>query len=117
MLSKKVNKKLRSFNVELSNSKLNKLKTGIKNGTEVTLNLSSNVIGDSNDETNFPHKLLLTDRQVSKLCKAFANNSSANIKLSKTQISKIVQSGWFLGELDISLAKSVFEAEIKVAKK
>ena len=108
---------MRSFNVELSNSKLNKLKTGIKNGTEVTLNLSSNVIGDSNDETNFPHKLLLTDRQVSKLCKAFANNSSANIKLSKTQISKIVQSGRFLGELDISLAKSVFEAEIKVAKK
>ena len=101
----------------MSNSKLNKLKTGIKNGTEVTLNLSSNVIGDSNDETNFPHKLLLTDRQVSKLCKAFANNSSANIKLSKTQISKIVQSGQFLGELDISLAKSVFEAEIKVAKK
>ena len=101
----------------MSNSKLNKLKTGIKNGTEVTLNLSSNVIGDSNDETNFPHKLLLTDRQVSKLCKAFANNSSANIKLSKTQISKIVQSGQFLGKLDISLAKSVFEAEIKVAKK
>ena len=53
----------------------------IKNVTEVALNLSSNVTGDSNDELNFPHKLLLTDRQVSSLLKAFANNLSANIKL------------------------------------
>ena len=45
----------------MSNSQLNKLKPGIKNGIEVTLNLSSNVIGDSSDETNFPHKLLLTE--------------------------------------------------------
>ena len=67
----------------MSNSQLNKLRSGIKNGTEITLNLSWNVIGDSNDETNFPHKLLLTDKQVSKLCKAFSNNLSAHIKLSK----------------------------------
>ena len=59
----------------------NKLKSGINNGTEVTLNLSPNVIGDSNDEANFPHKLSLTDRQVSSLGKNFANNSSANVKL------------------------------------
>ena len=72
-----------TLKVKLSNSQLNKLKSGIKNGTEVTLNLSSNVIGNSNNETNFPHKLILTDRQISKLQKAFANNSSANIKLSK----------------------------------
>ena len=45
-------------NVKLSNSQLNKLKSGIKNVAEVTLNLSSNVIGNSNDETNFPHKLM-----------------------------------------------------------
>ena len=47
---------------------------------------------DSNDETNFPHELLLTDRQVSRLCKALANNSSAKIKFSKAQLSQIVQS-------------------------
>ena len=49
-----------------------------KNGTEITLKLSSNVVGDSNDENNFRHKLLLTNTQVSKLRKAFANNSSAS---------------------------------------
>ena len=49
------------------------------------LNLSSNVVGDSNDKNNFPHKLLLTNTQISKIRKAFANGSSANIKLSKTQ--------------------------------
>ena len=57
------------------------------------------MIGDSNDEINFPHQLLLTNTQVSNLCKAFANNLSANIKLSKTQLSKMIQSGGFLGRL------------------
>ena len=80
-----------TLNGKLSNSQLNKLKSGIKNGTEVTLKLSSNVVGDSNDENNFLHKLLLTNTQVSKLYKAFANGSSANIKLSKTQLRKIGQ--------------------------
>ena len=94
-----------TLNVKLSNSELNKLKSTIKNGTKVTLNLSSNVAGDSIDENNFPHKLLLTNIQVSKLLKAFANNSSANIKLSKTQLYKIIQSSGFLGLLG-SLLKS-----------
>ena len=49
-----------SLTVKLSNSKLNELKSGIQKGTEVTLNLSSNVIGESNDKTNFPHKALST---------------------------------------------------------
>ena len=53
-----------SLNVKLSNSQFNKLKSAIKNKSEVVLRLSSNVIGD--DETNFPHKLLLTNRQVIK---------------------------------------------------
>ena len=57
------------------------------------------MIGDSNDESNSPHKLLLTDRQVSSLRKAFANNLSIYIKFSKTQISKMIQSGGFLGKL------------------
>ena len=55
------------------------------------------MIGDN--EANFPHKLLLTNTQVSNLRKAFANNSSADIKLSKTQLSKMIQSGGFLGRL------------------
>ena len=84
-----------SLNIKLSNSQLNKLKSAIKNESEVVLRLSSNMIGD--DETNFPHKLLLTNRQVSNLRKAFANHSSADIKLSKTQFSKMIQSGGFLG--------------------
>ena len=58
--------------MHLSNSQLNKLKSGLKNGTEVTSNLSSNSIGSSNGKTNFPYKLLLTSKQVSKTCKAFA---------------------------------------------
>ena len=62
----------------------------LKNGTEVILNLSSNVSGNFNSETNFPHKLLLTDTQAWTIHKAFANSSSDNIKFSKTQLSKIV---------------------------
>ena len=58
-----------SLNVKLSNSQLNKLKSAIKNETEVVLRLSSNMIGNSDDETNFPHKLLLADRQVANLVK------------------------------------------------
>ena len=75
------------------------MKAAIKNGTGVTLDLSSNIIGDSNDENNFPHKLLLTNAQISRLQKSFSNGLSANIKLSKTQLYKIRQSGGFLGRL------------------
>ena len=56
-----------TLDVKLFNSQLNKLKLGIKNVTRVTLNLSSNVVSDSYDETNFLHKLLLTNTQVSRL--------------------------------------------------
>ena len=56
-----------TLNVTLSNSQLNKLKSAIKNGTNVTLNLSSNITGDSNDENNFPHKLLLKSHSFVKL--------------------------------------------------
>ena len=87
------------LNVKLSNSQLNKLKSVIKNKTEIVLRLSPNMIRNSNDENNFPHELLLTNRQVANLHKAFANNSSADIKLSKTQLSKMIQSGGFLDRL------------------
>ena len=68
-----------SLNVKLSNSQLYKLKSAIKNETDVILRLSSNMIGSSDDETNFPHKLLLTNRQVVNLRKAFANHTSTDV--------------------------------------
>ena len=83
-----------SLNVNLSNSQLNKLKSAITNETEEVLRLSSNMIGD-----NFLHKLLLTNRQVANLRKVFANYLSADIKLSKTQLSRMIQSGGFLDRL------------------
>ena len=88
-----------SLNVKLSNLQINKLKSARKNEAKVVLRLSSNMIDKSDDETNFPHKLLLTNRQVANLCKAFANYLSTDIKLSKTQLSKMIQSGGFLGRL------------------
>ena len=104
------------LNVKLFNSQLNKVKFAIKNGTEVSLNLSSNLIRHSNDETKIPHKILLTDTQVSKICKAFANDSLANIKLSKTQLSKIMQSGGFLTSISsvTSSLENIFKFPFKV---
>ena len=93
-------------NVKLSTSQLNKLKSAITNENEVVIRLSPNMIGDSNDQTNFPHELLLTDRQVSSIRKAFANNSSVDIKFSKAQLSKMIQSGGFLGKLLSPLLKT-----------
>ena len=61
--------------LNLSHSELNKLKSGIINRTEITVNLSLILIGSSNDETNFKHKLLLTDTLVLLICKTFANES------------------------------------------
>ena len=95
-----------SLNIKLSNSQLSKLKSAIKNETDVVLRLSSNMIGNSDDNTNFPHKLLLTNRQVANLRKSFAKNTSTDIKLSKTQLSKIIQSGGFLGKLLRPLLRS-----------
>ena len=69
------------LNVKLSNSQLNKLKFAIKNETKAVLRLSTNMIGNSDDETNFPHELLLSNRQVANLRKSFANNSATDIKL------------------------------------
>ena len=68
-----------ALNVKLSNSQLIKLKSGIKNRIEVTLNLSSKLVGNSNDETNFPYKLMLTNAHISKIQKAFTNASTVNI--------------------------------------
>ena len=88
-----------SLNVKLSNPQLSKLKSAIKNETNVVLRLSSSMIGNSGDSTNFPHELLLTNRQISSLRKAFAKNTSTDVKLSKTQLSKMMQYGVFLGKI------------------
>ena len=84
-----------SLNIKLSNSQLNKLKSAIKNGTNVILKLSSNMIGNSDDEANFPHKLLITNRQVANIREAFANHTSSDIEFSKVQLTKM-QKGRFL---------------------
>ena len=76
----------------------------MENETEVVLRLSSNVVGD--DGANFPHKLLLANRQGANLHKAIANYLSTDIKLSGTQISKIIKSGGFLGRLFGPLLKT-----------
>ena len=72
--------KYNTLYVKLSNSQLKKLKSAKKNEIEVALRLSPNMIVESNDKANFPHELLLTNRQISSICKAFSNNSSADIK-------------------------------------
>ena len=93
-----------SLNVKLSNSLLSKLKSSIKNESEVVLRLSPNMIGDN--ENNFPRKLLLTNRKVANIRKAFDNHSSTDIKLSKSQLSKMIQLGEFLGRLLDPLLKT-----------
>ena len=84
-----------SLNVKLSNSQ----QSAIKNENDVVLRLSSNMVGNINDNTNFTHEFLLTIRQVENIRKVFAKNASTDIKLSKTQLSKMIQSGGFLGRL------------------
>ena len=93
-----------SLNVKLSNSQFNILKSSTKNETDAVLRISSKMVGNSNDNTNFPHELLLTNRQVANIRKAFANHSSIDIVLSKTQLSKMIQSGGFLRNLLRKLA-------------
>ena len=73
----------------MSNWQLNKLKSAVKTETGVASNNFSNLIRSSNGETNFLHKLLLFDTQVSKFRKSFANSSSANIKISKLNCLKL----------------------------
>ena len=105
-----------SLNVKLSNSQLNKLKSSIKNESDVVLRISSNMVSNSNDNTNFPHELILTNRQVVNIRKAFANHSTIDIKLSKTQLSKMIQSGGFLGKLLGKLAGPLMKVAMPLVK-
>ena len=105
-----------SLNVKLSNSQLNTLKSAIKNETDVVLRISSGMVGNSNDNTNFPHKLLLTDRQVANIRKVFANNLSTDVKFSKIQLLKMSQSGGFLGNLLSKLVGPLMKVAMPLAK-
>ena len=105
-----------SLDVKLSNSQLNKPKSSIKNETDVVLRISSNMVSNSNDNTNFPRELLLTNRQVANIRKAFANHSSIDTKLSKIQLSKMIQSGGFLGNLLGKLAGPLMTVAMPLAK-
>ena len=82
-------------NVRLSDSQLKKLKDVVSNNTETTLRISLKMFNGN----NLPHELLLTARQKIKIRNAFNNNTSTDIKFSKAQINKIIQSGGFVGRL------------------
>ena len=82
-------------NVKLLDTQLKKLKYAVKNNTGTTLRISLKMF----DGNNLSHELLLTARQKAKLRNPFNNNMSTDIKLSKAQITKIIQSGGFLGSL------------------
>ena len=99
-------------NVKLSDTQLKKLKNTVKNKTGTTLGISLKIF-NGND---LPHELLLTTRQKIKLRNAFNNNMSTALKLSKAQISKIIQSGRFLGSLLSKLAGPLMKAAIPLAK-
>ena len=99
-------------NVKLSDTQLKKLKTAVKNKTRTTLRISFKMF-NGND---LPHELLFTARQKTKLRYAFKNNMSTDLKLSKAQISKIIQSGGFLGSLLSKLAGPLMKVAIPLAK-
>ena len=96
----------------LSDTLLKKLKTAVKNKTGTTLRISLKMFNGN----NLPHELLLTTRQKTKLRNAFNNNMSTDLKLSKAQISKIIQSGGFLGSLLNKLAGPLMKVAIPLAK-
>ena len=98
-------------NVKVSDTQLKKLKTAVKNKTGTTLRISLKMFNGN----NLPHELLLTTRQKTKVRNAF-NNMSTDLKLSKAQISKIIQSGWFLGSLLSKIAGTLMKIAILLAK-
>ena len=99
-------------NVKLSNTQLKKIKAAVKNKTGTTLRINLKMFNGN----NLPHELLLTTRQKTKVRNAFNNNMSTDLKLSKAQISKIIQSGGFLGSLLSKLAGPLMKVEIPLAK-
>ena len=103
---------MNTINVKLSDTQMRKLKTAVKNKTETTLRMSLKIF-DGND---LPRELLLTTRQKTKLRNAFNSNMSTDLKLFKAQISKIIQSGGFLGSLLSKLAGPLMKVAVPLAK-
>ena len=101
-----------NVNVKLSDTQLKKLKTAVKDKTGTTLRMSLKMFNGK----DLPHELLLTTRQKTKLRNAFNNNMSTDLKLSKAQISKIIQSAGFLGSLLSKLAVPLMKVAIPLAK-
>ena len=99
-------------NVKLSDPQIKKLKDAVKDNKGTTLRINFKMF-DGND---LPQELLLTTRQKTKVRNAFNNNTSADIKLSKTQIVKIIQSGGFLGSLLSKLAGPLMKIAVPLAK-
>ena len=99
--------------VKLSDTQIKKLKTAVKNKTGTTLKISLKKMFNGN---NLSHELLLTRRQKTKLRNAFNSNMSTDLELSKAQISKIIQSGGFLGSLLTKLAAPLMKVAIPLAK-
>ena len=99
-------------NVKLTDMQLKKLKTALKNKTGTSLRMSLKML----DGNNLPYKLLLTTRQKTQLRNAFENNMSTDIRLSKAQISKIIQSGGFLGSLLSKLAGPLMKVAVPLTK-
>ena len=99
-------------NNKLSDTQLKKLKTAVKNKTGTTLRISLEMFNGN----NLPYELLLTIRQKTKVTNAFNNNMSTNLKLSKAQISKIIQSGGFLGSLLSKIAGPLMKIAVPLAK-
>ena len=95
-----------------SNTQLKKLKDSLKDNTGTTLRINLRM----SDGNYLPHELLLTTRQKAKLRNAFNNNTSADIKLSKTQITKIIQSGRLIGSLLSKLAGPLMKIAVSLAK-
>ena len=100
------------INWKLTNVQLNKLKKAVKSNEGATLRLG---IKNFNKDEH-PHELLLTTRQNTKLCNAINNNSATDIKLSKAQIKKIIQSREFLGKLLNKLAGPLMKVALPLAK-
>ena len=101
-----------NVNVNLPDTQLKKLKDAVKNKTGTTLRKSTGMF----HRNNLPHKLLLTTRQKTNIRNAFNNNMSTDIKFSKAQISKIIQSGGFLGSLASKLADPIMKVAVPLAK-
>ena len=102
-----------TINVKLLDSQLNKLKSAVKNNQGTTLRMNARTFNGN----NLPHELLLTKKQATKLRNAIYNNVSTDIKLSKAQISKIIQSGGFLGFLLSKIAGQLMKVAVPLAEK